>query len=300
MKKPIVIIAIMALTLLAWSVFAPSHAQEAAKDDKPTFYRLIPGTYVNGWPRFTMTYPKDWVETRFNPLRGAVFRVSFPGPVGLPTLVVLVGSNPLPLDKIADLLVMVFRSSATDVTVVSDKPSRLRDGTPAREVETTKVENSVPRSTLTLATKKGDLLIMTMVESLKGKMREDLRAILYSLEFQPGKDEPVKVPPDVQEFLDEDSNDMVSHDVTKVMTHYSDKYLTSGGKKGEVERYIRQIISSVTSVEINITEFVTMGDMAYLTGFTKANTGKWPLTITSIIKESGEWKFYGNQRDASP
>jgi hypothetical protein len=291
---------IITVALLAWVFIATAQPQAPANEEKPTFYRLIPGTYVNGWPRFTIHYPKEWVERHSNPLRGAVFRVSLPGSVDLPTLVVLIATNPMPLDKLASFLVMVFRSTATDVTVVSDKPTQLRDGALAREVEITKVENNVSRSTLVLATKKGDLYTMTIVESLKGKMGEDLRAILYSLEFQPGKDEPVKVPSDVQEFLDKMGNDMVSHDVANVMTRYSDKYLNSGGKKGEIERFIRQTITSITSFEISITEFVTEGDRAYLAGFTKTNTGKWPLGSSSIIKESGEWKWYGNQRDVSP
>jgi hypothetical protein len=300
MKRLIVLLVAMAIALLVWSFFAPSHAQDSAKEEKPTFYRLTPGVYVNGWPRFTITYPKDWVERHINPLRGAVFRVSLPGSADLPTLVVSLGSNPLPLDKFADLLVMTFRSSATDVTVVSDKPSRFRDGTPAREVEITKVENSIPRSTLALATKKDDLWVMTIVESLKGKIGDDLRAILYSLEFQPGKDQPVKVPPDVQELLDKTCSANVAHDVAQLMATYSDRYLNSGDKKGEWERFHRQMISSVTSFEISITEYVPEGNKAYLTGFVSSYFGKGMLRETSIIKENGGWKWYGNQRDVSP
>jgi hypothetical protein len=60
MKKLIVLSLISAPALLALSRIA--HAQDAANDQTPTFYRLVPGTYVNGWPRFTIHYPKDWVE----------------------------------------------------------------------------------------------------------------------------------------------------------------------------------------------------------------------------------------------
>jgi hypothetical protein len=302
MKKPIIVSMIMAFMLLAWSSFASAQPQESTKEEKPTFYRLIPGVYVNGWPRFTVTYPKDWVERHTNPLRGGVFRVSSPGPVDIPTLVVILGVNPLPLVKFADFLAMVFRSSATDVTVVSDKPSRPRDGFQAREVEITKVENSVPRSTLALATKKDDLWVITMVESLKGKIGEDLRAILSSLEFQPGKDEPVKVPPDVQKLLDRHCSASVAHDITQLMATYSDKYLNSGERKGKVERFYRQTISSTTSCEIGITDFVPASDRAYLTGFLIINGKKWPLAgvATSIIKENSEWKWHGNQRNPSP
>jgi hypothetical protein len=93
---------------------------------------------------------------------------------------------------------------------------------------------------------------------------------------------------------------MVSHDLAEVMTHYSDRYLNSGVRKGEMERMFRQIIGLVTSADVCITEFVPGGERAYLTGFAITNSGKGPLIETSIIKESGEWKWYGNQRDVSP
>jgi hypothetical protein len=146
------------------------------------------------------------------------------------------------------------------------------------------------------------------VGSYSGKIGEDLRAIPYSIEFEPGKDEPVKVPSDVQEFLDRQGNDILSHDVAKVMTHYSDKYLNSGMRKGEMERFWRQMISFWISLKGTITDFVSAGERAYLTGFVIGNfakppiteTAKIPITETSIIKENGEWKWYGNQRDVSP
>jgi hypothetical protein len=62
MKTSIVLSVVMALLLCAGSVFVPSYALGPATDDKPTFYHLVPGAYVNGWPRFTIHYPKDWVE----------------------------------------------------------------------------------------------------------------------------------------------------------------------------------------------------------------------------------------------
>jgi len=51
---------------------------------------------------------------------------------------------------------------------------------------------------------------------------------------------------------------------------------------------------------VGITDFVPAGDRAYLAGFTVTNGSKWPLYGASIIKENGEWKWYGNQRDVAP
>jgi hypothetical protein len=210
--------------------------------------------------------------------------------------------TPVPLDKYVDILVQFFKSGSAnkDVTVVNDKPSRLRDGSPAREMEIQMTINGEPYNSLSLATKMGEVWVAISVALYNGKVGEDLKAILYSLEFQPGKDEPVKVPPDVQEFLDGWRSDIVSHDVAKVMSHYSDRFLNSGIKKGAVEWFWRKFISPITSYEIGITELALAGDKAYLAGFVNSNIGKWMLNLTSIIKESGEWKAYGNQRDVSP
>jgi hypothetical protein len=59
MKKLIVLAIIMAVMVL---VAALAHAQTPANDLKPTFISPTPGLYVNGWPPFTVSYPKEWVE----------------------------------------------------------------------------------------------------------------------------------------------------------------------------------------------------------------------------------------------
>ena len=86
MKIIILVSVIMAVMFLTWGSVAPAHAQDSAKDDKPTFYHLVPGTYVNGWPRFTVTYPKEWTAERPDVAAGQVFLVSPPGPGPYPTM----------------------------------------------------------------------------------------------------------------------------------------------------------------------------------------------------------------------
>jgi hypothetical protein len=306
MKKLIPLLLAMALALLGWGSLAPAQPQTSGNEEKLTFYRLVPGTYVNGWPRFTVHYPKDWVERR------APFPVLFrASPPGSPKMgegfAVSYASIPLPvpsLEKWIDFMVPYFKRFAKDVTVVNDRPSQLRDGTPARELEIKMVVNTEPRNwfgVAAVATKKADLLVVTQVTTDKATIGEDLRAIPYSMKLDLGKDEPVKVPPDVQEFLDKHSNDVVSHDVEKVMSHYSDRYLNSGVRKGEVERTWRQFIGSWISEKWTITDFVPVGDRAYLTGLIIVNNLlTFPITETSIIKENGEWKWYGNQREVAP
>ena len=306
MKKLIVLSMIMALALSVWSSFTSTHAQDSAKEEKPTFYRLIPGTYVNGWPRFTVPYPKDWVEA--TPLPQEAIRAVSPGGTG-DVFVVGVGPFPAlfgqPMDKAADLIAGSFKAiSAKDMTVVTNRPSRLSNGTPAREIELRGIMSGLPFNYFCLGVEHGDVWIMLQVSSQSGRIGDHLRAIVYSLQYEPSKDEPVKVPPDVKEFFDSLRNAVISHDLPKVMTHYSDRFLNSGVRKGGFELFLREMamprFNLITSFEEIITDFISAGDRAHVAGFAVRNRIKFPFIPTSIIKENGEWKWYGNQRDVSP
>jgi hypothetical protein len=297
MKRLIVLSLLTAVTFLTGGSVALAHAQDSAKDDTPTFYRIAPGTYVGGWPRFTIHYPKDWLEEV--PMWGEAFRVS--APKLRAGFGVTVASFPPPLDKFADAVVPMLKAGGyTDVTIVSDKPSRLRDGTPAQEVDFRFADNGAPCNFLVLATKRGDVVVNAHLAWPGEKIAEEQRAIVYSLEFQPGHDEPVKVPDDVKKLLDSTCSTNVAHDLPRLMADYSDRYLNSGARKGEMERFHQQIIGRETTCEIGITDFVAAGDRAYLAGFVSGWFGKAMLQETSIIKENGEWKWYGNQREAHP
>ena len=297
MKKLIVLSFIMAGMMLIAGLSAPAQAQSSAKDDKPTFYHLVPGTYVNSWPRFTVHYPKEWVEA--HPHAFEVFRAA-PAPVGSAEFGVSAGQLPIPLEKYVDFALPGHKARATDVTVVRDKPSRLRDGTPAREAEFQEVASGTPVDTFNLATEKGGVFVVVTMVSLGGRVGEDLKAYLYSLEFQPGLDEPVKVPPHVQAFLDEYRSATVAHDMEKVMGCHSDRFLNSGLRKAEMGRLLKPWIDRIKTQELTITDFVPEGDRAYLAGFVTFNGQKQVITQTSIIKENGEWKWYGNQREVIP
>ncbi|MGD0661152.1 MAG: hypothetical protein ABSD38_24070 [Syntrophorhabdales bacterium] len=56
MKKLIAVSLIMAGMLLAGG------CQSTGLVAKPTLLNPTPGLYVNGWPAFSLSYPKEWVE----------------------------------------------------------------------------------------------------------------------------------------------------------------------------------------------------------------------------------------------
>jgi hypothetical protein len=207
----------------------------------------------------------------------------------------------------------------TDFKVLSDKPSQLKDGTPAREVEfefVPKPGGTLGSSTITDARKNYGLLLMTkkdvtsvevLLSDVRGKLGEDLRGVAYSLTFLPGREEPVQVPADVRAFLDMYSADMVSGDVKAIMAHYSDRFRHSGGGKASIEQMFRNDPSSpiqrgVISYRPTVTVFEPRGDKAYIDGFYlykakgDANALKWPMGWQEIINEHGQWRWYGDQK----
>jgi hypothetical protein len=229
------------------------------------------------------------------------FRIGVPGEGPRPGLYIGFYTLQTPLDRYADVLTQTARrTTGSDVTLVSDKPSQLRDGTPAREVEYSVTMNGVLVYVMGLAVKRGDLQVLLSVSRRGERVGEDLKAVLYSLQFQPGKDDPIEVSPDIRQFLDTFCNDLVSHDVARVMAHYSDRYLESGQRKGEAEHIWRLMAGFLMSFQIGVADVVVEGDRVHLAGFFNSNGVKTSIHGSSIIKENGKWKWYGNQRDPLP
>jgi len=320
MKRLAVVPLLTALLVLTAGFPALTQAQTLGADLKPTYLSSVPGLYVNGWPAFTLTYPKEWVE--MPPIPAEVYRAGgtrpdLPPGVHLPIIGIGVIPNRLPLEEWAKALMPVWKQFATDIKVLYDKPSRLKDGAPAREVEFEyvlawdpslgRVENGPTRHTFILITKRESTLIFADLTDDREKIGEDLKKHAYSLAFQQSREEPVNVPPDVREFLVMCCADFVGGDVGSIMGHFSDRFFQWGTNKPMMEGWFRNDPSSPTqrgtmSCEVTVTVFGPQGERAYVDGFwlikTKgdASAQKAPLNLRQIIKEQGQWKWYGNQK----
>jgi hypothetical protein len=304
MKKLIVLAIIMGVMVL---VAALAHAQAPANDLKPTFISPTPGLYVNGWPAFTVSYPKEWVEQPLV-LPVEVYRAAPPAWPNDPAFIVRSFAGPADISGSADLLVgFLGQQGYKDIKVLYDKPSQLQDGTPAREAELEWVYPGGPKvNTFMVATKKDDVWIMATLTSAR-MIGDDLKSIAYSLKVPRGKQEPVKVPPDVQAFLDKFCSDVNSGDAGRIMTNYSDRYLDHGMGKARMEQWYRSdpqspIQSGITSADVTLTIFEPQGNKAYLAGFFggKLKSGApclaSPINNNQLIKENGQWRWYGNQK----
>ena len=243
--KRLIALSLLTVVLLGGGFPAPAQAESPTNDLKPTFISPTPGLYVNGWPAFTVSYPKEWVELPGN-VPSVVLRVGMARPdlgpsAYLPTLTIGVDfTNSLPLEDWAKSMMPLYLQLGTDIKVLSDKPSLLKDGTPAREGEVELVlKNGHKLNDFVLVTKKEVVWVAIHVTDGKGMIGEDLKRLAYSLTFLQGKEVPVQVPPDVRAFLDMWCVDTVSHDVGAIMEHYSDRFLLSGGSKAYVAQWLR-------------------------------------------------------------
>lgn len=254
-----------------------------------------PGLYVNGWPTFILSYPTDWVEKIPEPT--AIFKVQ--APEGVPSLQIsLIPNMSIPLKSSTRLYIPELAKIGKSIKVIHDKETKLDDGTPAQEAELEWVMNpGIKLNTLFLTTKKEDVWITISLTDTKGRIGEDLKGIPYSLKIKPGKEELVGLPADIQEVLNQLCKDMVSHDVEKVMLHYSNQFLHNGRRKADVEAFYKSAILGITSFQINITRFESQKNNAYMAGYALVNeTMRVPLPGMSLIKEDGQWKYYGNQK----
>jgi len=135
MRKLGVLSLIVAGIVLMAGFSTSAQSQSPAHDEKPTFISPTPGLYVDGWPPFTVSYPKEWVEMPV--LFSEVFRAGAPRQnlSPSPMLYISVFSSPLPLEDWAKMFMPWYVMMGTDIKVLSDKPSQLKDGTPGREVQ---------------------------------------------------------------------------------------------------------------------------------------------------------------------
>jgi hypothetical protein len=245
MKKLIVLSLLTAVTLLAGGFLA--HAQGPTTDLKPTFISPTPGLYVNGWPPFTVSYPKEWVE--LPPQTSvAVFQVMSVRPdlPPSPVLTIFAFASSLPLEDWVRSIMPIWVTVFTDIKILSDKPSQLKDGTPAREVEIQMVPKIAATgakpdlgrgSGLYLATKKDLTWVAIFIGGERERPPEEWKRTAYSLTFLPGREEPLSVPADVRVFLDMYCADMVSSDMKEIMAHYSDRFIHSGMNKTSHEEW---------------------------------------------------------------
>ncbi len=312
MKKCMVFSLACVVAFVLWGGQAFAQANNPKGALKPTLLAPTPGLYVHGWPAFTVSYPKDW--TVQPTMRLENFRVAAPrqGLPASPTLVVRVFTGFSPLSSMSWIFRFLVAKPGLgkDFKTLYDRLTQLADGTPAQEAEIEWTYMNGPRvNSFVLAAKKDATWIMVSIDHDQGKIGEELKRIAYSLKLLPDQEKPVQVPNDVRAFLDQYTSHVVSRDLGRIMADFSDNFLNTGYSKDSVGTWIQTNPDSpiihgggLTSESATVTVFEPHGDKAYIDGFFTNKYKEDPLPVTwymgfqQIIKENGQWKWYGNQK----
>ena len=137
-------------------------------------------------PTFSITYPDKWIEMKppliFYP--NQIFATSFPGQ-NLEVWVIDVPSNML-LENATKIWVDGLRKFVEEVKTISDNQTKLNDGTPANEglTEHLTFGYNIKMKSIHLSTFKDNKWISVHLSTLASIYNEDLKKIVYSLEFK--------------------------------------------------------------------------------------------------------------------
>jgi NAD(P)-dependent dehydrogenase (short-subunit alcohol dehydrogenase family) len=137
-------------------------------------------------PTFTITYPDKWIEMKppIDIYPNLIFLTSFPGQ----TLEVWVHdvTPDMDLENSTETWVDGLKSHVRDVQVISDKQTKLSDGSPANEglTEHLAFGYNYKMRGLHLSTFRENKCISILLYTLASIYNDDLREILHSLEFE--------------------------------------------------------------------------------------------------------------------
>ena len=107
----------------------------------------------------------------------------------------------------------------------------------------------------------------------------------------------VDLPPDVKAFIADYGQARLNNDMVTMADLISDRFLYNGVTKQMVLRFLKKTISSYTSeAKIIITKFEPEGDEVEIDALLKDKYFEaFFLTGSKLVKEDGQWKWYGNQ-----
>jgi hypothetical protein len=105
-----------------------------------------------------------------------------------------------------------------------------------------------------------------------------------------------QLPPDVKAFITNYNQAIFDYDRMKVANFVSDRFLHDGFTKQMYMQFLLGTISYVREAKIVLTKFKPEGDIAKIESIIKDKYFEAPyMTDNMLIKENGQWKWYGNQ-----
>lgn len=145
--------------------------------------KLEPKIFQNDSPGFTMTYPGNFIDLNpVNPLSKAIFYASYADR----NLEISI-SKVSPKRRLEDLtkkILRILNYYTTEINIISEEASKLKDGTPSYETTIEyKVLGIFKVRSVYLSVIKEEKWIRLMVSSEASSFDENLKEILYSLDF---------------------------------------------------------------------------------------------------------------------
>ena len=106
----------------------------------------------------------------------------------------------------------------------------------------------------------------------------------------------IKLPDDVEAFIKDFNKAIKSKDIANIAISFSDQFLNDGINKQKYMQFLSMILSYVSESKTGLTKFEPDGDIAKIEMLIKDKYFEIPSTSGSmLIKENGQWKWYGNQ-----
>jgi len=108
--------------------------------------------------------------------------------------------------------------------------------------------------------------------------------------------EAIKLPEDVKAFLNGFNQATADKDISKVAEYVSDNFLSYGVTKNRLLDFFKISAPYISESKVILTGFERHGNLAKVEGLRKDKYFEIPiLSRYYIIKENGQWKWYGNQ-----
>jgi hypothetical protein len=139
-------------------------------------------TFRNDSPGFNITYPDYFIELNPSIISKAIFSASY-ADLNLEINVSTI-SPKRSLEELPKKIVRGLKIMTNEVEIISDKPTNLRDGTPAREtIFEYKVAGLFKTRSIHLSAVRDGKWIRIVISAAANNLNEKFKEIVYSLEF---------------------------------------------------------------------------------------------------------------------
>jgi len=139
--------------------------------------------FRNDSPAFNITYPDYFIDLNPSPISKAIFTASH-ADINLEINVSTI-SPKRRLEELTKKIVRSLKIITKEIEIISDKPTNLRDGTPAYEtIFEYKVVGVFKTKSMHLSVFKDGKWIRVSISAAANNLTEKLKEILYSLEFK--------------------------------------------------------------------------------------------------------------------